>query len=155
MSLYPHSYGQTTASCYLPLEQFAAAPSCFRSCARTDQSTAHRAWLHSDEVILRIAPIWWSLCVCLQTGRSQLRRYKSKKSLVSEGEATSEQNKPKSQILEFWLVREYCDKGSLMVRSPSPPPPSFCLPPCFFILSGVTGAQDDFHCRLFARSAGA
>ena len=61
--------------------------------------------------------------MCLQTGRSQLRRYKSKKSLVSEGEATSEQNKPKSQILEFWLVREYCDKGSLMVRSPPPPPP--------------------------------
>ncbi|KAL3152207.1 hypothetical protein ABBQ32_001294 [Trebouxia sp. C0010 RCD-2024] len=47
------------------------------------------------------------------TGRCQLRRYKSKKVLVSEGEA-SEPSKPKSQILEFWLVRECCDKGSLM-----------------------------------------
>ncbi|DBA81747.1 hypothetical protein WJX77_001163 [Trebouxia sp. C0004] len=45
------------------------------------------------------------------TGRSQLRRYKSKKLLVSEGEAS--QPKAKSQVLEFWLVREYCDKGSL------------------------------------------
>lgn len=50
----------------------------------------------------------------MQTGRSQLRRYKSKKLLVSEGEA-AEPSKPKSQILEFWLVRECCDKGSLMV----------------------------------------
>lgn len=55
----------------------------------------------------------------MQTGRSQLRRYKAKKSLVSEGEA-SEPSKPKSQIVEFWLVREYCDKGSLMVRSLHP-----------------------------------
>lgn len=51
---------------------------------------------------------------CFQTGRSQLRRYKAKKLLVSEGEAS--QPKAKSQVLEFWLVREYCDKGSLSVR---------------------------------------
>lgn len=66
--------------------------------------------------------------VGVQTGRSQLRRYKAKKSLVPEGEAASEQNKPKSQILEFWLVREYCDKGSLMVRPLLAPPPTR-LPP--------------------------
>ena len=51
---------------------------------------------------------------CFQTGRSQLRRYKAKKLLVSEGEES--QPKAKSQVLEFWLVREYCDKGSLSVR---------------------------------------
>ena len=51
---------------------------------------------------------------CFQTGRSQLRRYKAKKLLVSEGKES--QPKAKSQVLEFWLVREYCDKGSLSVR---------------------------------------
>ena len=49
----------------------------------------------------------------LQTVRSQLRRYKAKKLLVSEGAAA--QSKAKAQALEFWLVREYCDKGSLSV----------------------------------------
>ena len=110
----------------------------------------------------------------VQTGRSQLRRYKSKKSLVPEGEAASEQAKPKSQILEFWLVREYCDKGSLMVRStprspPPPPPPrpvlapfdhhcrvaQLFLLPLFLTFQFVTGAHDDSQCHLFALSAGA
>ena len=75
------------------------------------------------------------MCVGVQTGRSQLRRYKAKKSLVPEGEAAAEQAKPKSQILEFWLVRENCDKGSLMVRF-TPPPSSSSL------------ALSDHHCRM-------
>lgn len=50
-------------------------------------------------------------------GRSQLRRYTAKKSLLLEGEAA--QPKANSQVLEFWLVREYCDMGSLSVRCPS------------------------------------
>ncbi len=57
-----------------------------------------------------------------QAGRSQLRKYKSNKKLVvsdgEEGEAS--QPKPKSQVLEFWLVREYCDKGSLSVCPAAP-----------------------------------
>lgn len=61
----------------------------------------------------------------MQTRRSQLRRYKGKKVLeVSEGEA-SQPTKPKSHILEFWMVRECCHKGSLMVP-PCTPTPS-CL----------------------------
>ena len=77
--------------------------------------------------------------VGVQTGRSQLRRYKAKKSLVPEGEAASEQNKPKSQILEFWLVREYCDKGSLMVRPllAPPPPASPLTPPLYPLITSV------------------
>ena len=68
---------------------------------------------------------------CFQTGRSQLRRYKAKKLLVSEGEAS--QPTAHSQVLEFWLVREYCDKGSLSVRFlHSVSPCLLCVPllPC-------------------------
>lgn len=51
----------------------------------------------------------------MQTGHSQLRRYKAKKQMVISEESGTEAVKPKSQLLEFWLVREYCDRGSLLV----------------------------------------
>ena len=83
------------------------------------QRPAQPAWLHKTGMLNSALHIQCWRGVWMQTGRSQLRRYKAKKSLVSEGEA-SEPSKPKSQIVEFWLVREYCDKGSLMVRSLHP-----------------------------------
>ena len=56
------------------------------------------------------------MCWChVQTGHSQLRRYKAKKQMVISEEPGTEAVKPKSQLLEFWLVREYCDRGSLSV----------------------------------------
>ena len=74
-------------------------------CARPTSLCLHvRAVAHSSRMGVS----------CFQTGRSQLRRYKAKKLLVSEGEAS--QPTAHSQVLEFWLVREYCDKGSLSVR---------------------------------------
>lgn len=51
----------------------------------------------------------------MQTGRSQLRRYKEKKQMVVSEETEADAAKPKSQLLEFWLVREYCEKGTLAV----------------------------------------
>ena len=51
----------------------------------------------------------------MQTGHSQLGRYKARRQMVISEESEAEALKPKSQLVEFWLVREYCDMGSVSV----------------------------------------
>lgn len=66
----------------------------------------------------------------MQTGHSQLGRYKARRQMVISEESEAEAIKPKSQLVEFWLVREYCEMGSVSVSititlKPIDPKPMF------------------------------
>lgn len=89
---------------------------CKHACRHHMHDMSRRLPVHTCMCTSETARQMFKLGVVRQMGRSQLRRYTAKKSLRLEGEAF--QPKVNSQVLEFWLVREYCDMGSLSVRCP-------------------------------------